>query len=37
MGGLVQLLSGDLAAKAAAFNTNVAPGLRKQLEDQLNK
>ena len=31
-GGLVQLLVGDLSAKAADFNTNTAPGLTAQLQ-----
>ena len=34
-GGIVGLLVGDLAAKAAAFNTNIAPGLTAQLEAAL--
>lgn len=36
-GGITTMLSGDLAAKAADFNTNTAPGLRAQLEAALNK
>ena len=34
-GGIVGLLSGDLAAKATNFNAQVAPGLTKQLENAL--
>ncbi len=34
-GGIVGLLVGDLAAKAAAFNTNISPGLTAQLEAAL--
>ena len=35
-GGIVGLLSGDLAAKAADFNTKIAPGLTAQLEAVLS-
>jgi len=34
-GGITQLLSGDLAAKALDFNTKIAPGLTAQLEAAL--
>jgi hypothetical protein len=34
--GLAELLSGDVSAKATTFNTDVAPGLTKQLEKVLN-
>lgn len=36
-GGISGLLGGNLAAKAAAFNTNVAPALFVQLESYLKK
>jgi hypothetical protein len=36
-GGMAQLLSGDLAKKAADFNANVAPALRQKLVDVLKK
>ena len=35
MGGVVELIRGDLAAKAAAFKAGVAPGLTAQLEAAL--
>ena len=35
MGGIAGLLSGDIKAKAAAFNKDTAPGLTKQLTDQI--
>ena len=37
MGGIVQLVSGDLTQKANDFNTNVAPGEEQKLIDALNK
>ena len=36
-GGVVELLSGNLAAKASAFNSNVAPTLTAQLSAELKK
>lgn len=36
-GGIVQLLIGDVVAKAAAFASTTAPGETQQLEDVLNK
>ncbi|MDE1925301.1 MAG: trypsin-like peptidase domain-containing protein [Patescibacteria group bacterium] len=36
-GGIVQLLTGDLAVKAANFATTTAPSETKKLEDVLNK
>jgi hypothetical protein len=36
-GGIVQLLSGDLAQKAASFNANVAPLLKQKLVDVLKR
>ena len=35
MGGITGLLSGDVKAKAAVFNKDTAPGLTKQLTDQV--
>jgi hypothetical protein len=35
MGGISELLSGDLAAKSARFNKAVAPGLADELKDEL--
>ena len=34
-GGISELLTGDIAAKAAYFNTQTAPGLTKKLVDVL--
>lgn len=35
-GGILQLLTGDVSAKATEFNTKIAPGLTAQLEAVLN-